>query len=74
VPEHAGRNLRRSPLSWWNFKSDANKSGPEQAVRGFVEGAKGLVKEATDNVLVETSSRAEPKPLRCGASTAKKRQ
>jgi uncharacterized protein YjbJ (UPF0337 family) len=31
--------------------SDDKKSGPEEAVRGVVEGAKGLAKEAVGNVL-----------------------
>jgi uncharacterized protein YjbJ (UPF0337 family) len=31
--------------------SDAKKSGPEEAVRGVVEGAKGLAKEAIGTVL-----------------------
>jgi uncharacterized protein YjbJ (UPF0337 family) len=31
--------------------SDDRKSGPEEAVRGVVEGAKGLAKEAAGSVL-----------------------
>jgi uncharacterized protein YjbJ (UPF0337 family) len=31
--------------------SDDNKSGPEEAVKGVVEGAKGLAKEAVGGVL-----------------------
>ncbi|MBV8178840.1 MAG: CsbD family protein [Mycobacterium sp.] len=31
--------------------SDDKKSGPEEAVRGVVEGAKGLAKEAVGSVL-----------------------
>jgi uncharacterized protein YjbJ (UPF0337 family) len=31
--------------------SDDKKSGPEEAVRGVVEGAKGLAKEAAGSVL-----------------------
>jgi uncharacterized protein YjbJ (UPF0337 family) len=31
--------------------SDDNKSGPEEAVKGVVEGAKGLAKEAVGSVL-----------------------
>jgi uncharacterized protein YjbJ (UPF0337 family) len=31
--------------------SDDNKSGPEEAVKGVVEGAKGLAKEAVGSVV-----------------------
>jgi len=31
--------------------SDVNKSGPEEAIKGVVEGAKGLAKEAVGSVV-----------------------
>ena len=31
--------------------SDDNKSGPEEAIKGVVEGAKGLAKEAVGSVV-----------------------
>ncbi len=31
--------------------SDDNKSGPEEAIKGVVEGAKGLTKEAVGSVV-----------------------
>jgi uncharacterized protein YjbJ (UPF0337 family) len=43
--------------------SDDRKSGPEEAVRGVVEGAKGLAKEAAGKVLgkeeLEREARAQ---------------
>ena len=56
--------------------SDDKKSAPEEAVRGVVEGAKGLAKEAVGSVLgnkdLEHEGKAQQDKAQAQRDTAKK--
>jgi uncharacterized protein YjbJ (UPF0337 family) len=56
--------------------SDDKKSGPEEAVKGVVEGAKGLAKEAVGSVLgnedLEHEGKAQQDKAQAQRDTAKK--
>ena len=56
--------------------SDDNKSGPEEAVKGVVEGAKGLAKEAIGSVVgnkdLENEGEAQQDKAQAQRDAAKK--
>jgi len=56
--------------------SDDNKSGPEEAIKGVVEGAKGLAKEAVGSVVgnkdLENEGEAQQDKAQAQRDAAKK--